>query len=65
MDSCPIQSSLIGLVQQTSPKMHFLGCLPGALAHPEVQGERVKGAPHEHKLQASYFMGSTLGFVKM
>ena len=27
--------------------------------------ERARGAPHEHKLQASYFMGSTLGFVKM
>ena len=24
-----------------------------------------QGAPHEHKLQASYFMGSMLGFVKM
>ena len=27
--------------------------------------ERAWGAPHEHKLQANYFMGSTLGFVKM
>ena len=27
--------------------------------------ERARGAPHEHKLQANDFMGSTLGFVKM
>ena len=27
--------------------------------------ERARGAPHEHKLLANDFMGSTLGFVKM